>query len=175
MSKRLLPRITEYYRVLPDGHDILESLPLFSDKNLMWGFLNGKCRFSLCEKYKMNFIAYSQSKKRWKIIKLEYNSLRLWVLNWVWGTSFWQSLCWNDQSSCLEESYWHELRNMVKICFVSKVIASLIDGPLTSAKNYGRPNSSQSEKLIRNKTILSLWALFSGLVCDFYQILSILT
>ena len=55
------------------------------------------------------------------------------------------------------------------LCCVSKVIASLIDGPLTSAKNYGRPNSSQSEKLIRNKTILSLWALFSGLVCVFSE------
>lgn len=41
-------------------------------------------------------------------------------------------------------------RNMVEKYVRWKVIASLIDVPLTSAKNYGRPNSSQSEKLIRN-------------------------
>ena len=142
----------------------------------MWGFLNGIYRFSLCEKYKMNFIAYSQLKKRWKVIKLEYNSLRLWVLKIESEGPVFDRV----SARVTRVHAWKGLIDMSwgiwwKICFVSKVIASLIDGPLTSAKNYGRPNSSQSEKLIRNKTILSLWAQFSGLVCDFYQILSILT
>ena len=75
----LLPRITEYYRVLPDGHDVLEGFPFFSDKNLMWGFLNGICRFSLCEKYKMNFIAYSRLKK-------DERSSNLSTIHWDYGS-----------------------------------------------------------------------------------------
>ena len=92
--------------------------------------------------------------KRWKIIKFQTSSFRLSDINWVWSDqSSWKSVV-SDMSW---EIWW-------KICFVSrKVIASLIDGPLTSAKNYGRPNSSESEKLIRNKTILSLSALRIGL------------
>ena len=34
MDPWLLPRITEYYRVLPDGHDILEGFPVFLIKTL---------------------------------------------------------------------------------------------------------------------------------------------
>ena len=104
------------------------------------------------------------SQKRWKVIKFETSSFRVSGLDWVWASEFlpeWPEfrpgrVSWKTVSNMCWGIWW-------KICFFSKVIASLIDGPLTSAKNYGRPNSSESEKLIRNKTILSLWALRVGL------------
>ena len=117
---------------------------------------------SLCEKYKMNIISYSELKEIWPLgVKKDERSSNLgsrFSLGIRVSARVTRVQAWKSVVSDMSWGIWW------KICFVSrKVIASLIDGPLTSAKNYGRPNSSESEKLIRNKTILSLSALRIGL------------